>query len=90
MNIYISNLPFTATEEDLAQLFHPYGEIASVRLITDRYTGRSRGFGFVEMPDATEAHEAITDLNGTAVGGRTLTVSEARPREGGDGRRPRW
>jgi RNA recognition motif-containing protein len=97
MQIFVGNLAFTTTEEELAQLFHPYGEIVSVRIMTDRDTGRSRGFGFVEMPDATEAQAAIDGLNGTALGGRTLTVNEARPREerrpraGGEGRRrPRW
>jgi cold-inducible RNA-binding protein len=97
MNIYVTNLAYTTTEEELSQLFEPYGSVESVRIITDRETGRSRGFGFVEMPDATEARAAIAGLNGTALGGRALTVDEARPREGqrprddGDGRRrPRW
>ena len=97
MNIYITNLAYTTTEEELSQLFEPYGSVESVRIITDRETGRSRGFGFVEMPDATEARAAIAGLNGTALGGRALTVDEARPREerrprdDGDGRRrPRW
>jgi RNA recognition motif-containing protein len=97
MNIYVTNLTYTTTEEELGQLFEPYGIVESVRIITDRDTGRSRGFGFVEMPDATEAQAAINGLNGTALGGRTLTVSEARPREerrprddGDRRRRPRW
>jgi cold-inducible RNA-binding protein len=97
MNIYVTNLAYTTTEEELSQLFEPYGSVDSVRIITDRETGRSRGFGFVEMPDATEARAAIAGLNGTALGGRTLTVDEARPREerrprdDGEGRRrPRW
>ena len=97
MNIYVTNLAYTTTEEELSQLFEPYGSVDSVRIITDRETGRSRGFGFVEMPDATEARAAIAGLNGTALGGRALTVDEARPREerrprdDGDGRRrPRW
>jgi cold-inducible RNA-binding protein len=97
MNIYVTNLAYTTTEEELSQLFEPYGSVESVRIITDRETGRSRGFGFVEMPDATEARAAIAGLNGTALGGRALTVDEARPREGrrprddADGRRrPRW
>ena len=97
MHIFVGNLAFTTTEEELAQLFHPYGEIASVRIMTDRETGRSRGFGFVEMPDAIQAQAAIAGLNGTALGGRTLTVNEARPREEqrpreerGRPRRPRW
>jgi RNA recognition motif-containing protein len=97
MNIHVMNLAYTTTEEELSQLFEPYGLVESCRIITDRATGRSRGFGFVEMPDATEAQAAIDGLNGTSLGGRPLTVSEARPREerrprdGGDGRRrTRW
>jgi RNA recognition motif-containing protein len=97
MNIYVTNLTYTTTEDELSHLFEPYGLVESARIITERDTGRSRGFGFVEMPDATEAQAAIDGLNGTALGGRTLTVTEARPREerrpreGGDGRRrPRW
>jgi cold-inducible RNA-binding protein len=80
MTLYVMNLAYTTTEEELAQLFHPYGEIASVRIITERDTGRSRGFGFVEMPDATEAQAAIDGLHGTSLEGRSLTVTEARPR----------
>ena len=97
MNIYVTNLTYTTTEEELRQLFEPYGIVESARIITDRDTGRSRGFGFVEMPDAAEAQEAIDGLHGTSVGGRTLTVTEARPREErrprddrGGPRRPRW
>jgi RNA recognition motif-containing protein len=97
MHIFVGNLAFTTTEEELRQVFASYGEVASVRMMTDRDTGRSRGFGFVEMPDATEAQTAIDGLNGTSLGGRSLTVNEARPREerrprdDGDGRRrPRW
>jgi RNA recognition motif-containing protein len=91
MNIYVTNLTYTTTEDELSQLFEPYGMVESVRIITDRDTGRSRGFGFVDMPNAIEATAAIAELDGTSLGGRTLTVTEARPREGGDGRRrPRW
>ena len=91
MQIFVSNLAFTTTEYELSQLFEPYGLVESARIITDRDTGRSRGFGFVEMPDATEAQAAIDGLNGTALGGRTLTVNEARPREHRGGpRRTRW
>jgi RNA recognition motif-containing protein len=86
MNIYVMNLAYMTTEEELSQLFESYGIVESVRIITDRDTGRSRGFGFVEMPNATEAQAAIDGLNGTSQGGRTLTVTEARPREE---RRPR-
>ena len=97
MQIYVSNLAWAITEDDLRQLFEAYGTVASVRIITDRDTGRSRGFGFVEMPDAAEAQAAIAGLNGTSFGERTLTVNAAREREerGGprrqrDARRPRW
>jgi cold-inducible RNA-binding protein len=91
MRIFVGNLAFTTTEEDLGQLFHPYGTIERVQIIIDRDTGRSRGFGFIEMPNATEAQEAIEALNGTSLGGRTLSISEARRREGEEHpRRPRW
>jgi RNA recognition motif-containing protein len=97
MRIFVANIAFTTTEEELSQLFESYGIVDRAQIMTDRDTGRSRGFGFVEMPDATEAQAAITDLNGTSLGRRPLTVSEARPREerrprdDGDGRRrPRW
>jgi cold-inducible RNA-binding protein len=91
MNIYVGNLPFNTGEEDLRQLFATYGQVESVAIIKDKMTGRSRGFGFVEMANDSEAHEAIAGLNGTDMGGRTLTVNEARPRTeggGGGGRRP--
>jgi RNA recognition motif-containing protein len=81
MQIYVNNFPFTTTEEELRHLFEPYGTVETARIVTDRDTGRPRGFGFVEMPNATEAQAAIEGLNGTALGGRMLTVNEARPRE---------
>ena len=91
MNIFVGNLAFTTTEDDLAQLFEPFGTVSQARIATDRETGRSRGFGFVEMPDAIEAQAAIDGLNGTSLEGRPLTVNEARPREDRGGpRRPRW
>lgn len=78
--LYVGNLPWATTSDDLSALFGAYGEILSARIATDRETGRSRGFGFVEMPaDAAEA--AINALNGSDYGGRPLTVNEARPRE---------
>jgi len=80
MNIYVGNLPFQTTEEDLREKGAQYGEISSCTVITDRDTGRSRGFGFLEMPNDDEAQALIAGLNGTDVGGRTLTVNEARPR----------
>jgi len=90
MRIFVGNLAFTTTEEELHRLFYGYGTVECVQIITDRDTGRSRGFGFVEMPNAIEANAAILALNGTSQGGRTLTVNEARQREGEDRlRRPR-
>ena len=86
-NIFVGNLDFGVTEESLRSLFAPYGAVTSVKLITDRDTGRSRGFAFVEMTHGGEADKAITALNGTNVGGRALKVNEARPKEdrGGSG-----
>ena len=81
MNIYVGNIAFRATADDLRQLFEQYGAVKNVTVITDRETGRSRGFGFVEMPNASEAKTAIEALHGTALLGRPLTVNEARPRE---------
>ena len=90
MRIFVANLAWTTTEDELERLFEPYGIVNRTQIVTDRETGRSRGFGFVEMPDDTEAQAAIDELNGTSLGGRTLTVNEARPREGEDRpRRPR-
>jgi len=86
VNIFVGNIPFTATADDLHQLFAQYGGVEHVSVITDRETGRSRGFGFVEMPDSNEARAAIAALHGSDMQGRTLTVNEARPREP---RRPR-
>jgi RNA recognition motif-containing protein len=87
MRIFVGNLAFTTTEEELRQRFEPYGSVERVQIITDRETGRSRGFGFVEMPDARAAQAAIAGLQGTLLGGRTLSVNEAHRREE---RRPRW
>ncbi len=81
MNIYVSNIAFSATDEDLRQLFTSYGAVDKVSIITDRYTGQSRGFGFVEMPDSAAAKAAIQGLQGKALAGRTLNVNEAKPRE---------
>jgi RNA recognition motif-containing protein len=77
--IYVGNLPFTATDDQLRELFTQHGAVESVNLITDRETGRPRGFGFVEM-EAADADTAISALNGTSLGGRSLNVNEARPR----------
>jgi RNA recognition motif-containing protein len=87
--IYVGGLPYSATEQQLSDLFAAHGSVASARIITDKFTGQSRGFGFVEMSSDTEAQAAITALNGSEMGGRTLTVNEARPQEprtGGGGR----
>ncbi len=88
MNIYIGNLSFETTEESLRQAFEGYGEVSTVSIVTDRYTGKSRGFGFVEMATKGEAQAAITGLNGQELDGQTLNVNEARPRtEKGGGNR---
>ncbi|MGE4299487.1 MAG: RNA recognition motif domain-containing protein [Desulfovibrionaceae bacterium] len=83
-NIYVGNLAWATSDEDLRSMFASYGEVISARVIMDRETGRSRGFGFVEMEDG--ASEAIQALNGSNIGGRTLKVNEAQPRE----KRPRY
>ncbi len=84
MNIYVGNLSFNVTEQDLRQAFEPFGKIASINLITDKYSGQSKGFGFIEMPEESEAKAAIQGLNGKELKGRTINVNEARPRtEGG-------
>ena len=90
-SIYVGNLSYDATEEDIRQAFAQHGEVASVSIVTYRETGRSRGFAFVEMPDGDEAKEAIDNLNDTEIAGRSMTVSEShpkqdRPRGGGGGR----
>lgn len=81
MKLYVGNLSFQTTENDLQDMFEQHGKVAEVGLMMDRTTGRSRGFAFVTMPDATEANAAISAFNGKEVQGRPLTVNEARPRE---------
>ena len=81
MNIFVGNLAFSATDHALRQLFEPYGVVDKINVITDRDTGRSKGFGFVEMPDSTASKAAIQGLNGKELEGRALTVNEAKPRE---------
>ncbi len=81
MNIYVSNLSFAVDNDDLQGFFTAYGEVSSARIITDKDTKRSRGFGFVEMPDDAAAQKAIKELNGTMVEGRSISVTEARPKE---------
>ncbi len=88
MNIYIGNLSYQATEDELRQAFEGFGEVSSVNVITDKFTGDPRGFAFVEMPNQDEATAAINGLNGQDLGGRSLNVNEAKPRtdRGGGGR----
>jgi RNA recognition motif-containing protein len=86
MNIYVGNLSFETNEDDLRQAFEGYGEVTDANVIKDRNTGRSRGFGFVEMSSKEEAEKAISALNGQELNGRTLKVSEARPRSNSQGR----
>jgi len=81
MNIYVSNLSFNVQDEDLREFFTPFGEVTSAKIINDRETGRSRGFGFVEMSDDTASQKAISELNDTSVDGRTIKVTEAKPKE---------
>jgi RNA recognition motif-containing protein len=97
--LYVGSLPYSTTEQQLSELFSQYGSVTSAKVITDRYTGQSRGFGFVEMSTGDEAQKAIAALNGSALGGRTLVVNEARPQEkrpfgggggGGGDQRDRW
>lgn len=83
MNIYVANINFKSSENDLRELFSPYGEISSVKILTDKVTGRSRGFGFVEMPNEEEGRRAISELNGVEYFQRNLVVNEAKPREEG-------
>src|SRR5215831_3136153 len=104
-NIFVGNLSFNTSEDELRQLFEPYGQVDRVSILTDRETGRSRGFGFVEMTNGEEGEKAIAGLNGSQLGGRTLNVNEARPKaeraggggggrdrggRGGGGGRNRW
>jgi len=81
MNIYVSNLSFNVTDEDLQEYFAEYGEVSSAKVITDKFTSKSRGFAFVEMPDDEAAKKAIQELDGASVDGRTIGVSVAKPRE---------
>lgn len=81
MNIYVSNLSFNVQDEDLREFFTEYGEVTSAKVITDKFTGKSRGFGFVEMPDNEAAQKAISELDNGIVEGRTIRVMEAKPKE---------
>ena len=102
MNLYVGNLPYSTTSDDLRDLFAEFGEVTKAIVISDRETGRSKGFGFVEFADAAAGQTAMEQLNGSDIGGRALRVNEARPREerprgprgprpeGGGDRRPRY
>ena len=94
MKLFVGNLSFKTTQEDVLHAFSPYGNVESVNLLTDRVTGQSRGFGFVEMSDRNEAQNAINALNGAELNGRAMNVNEARPKTegggfGGGGNRPK-
>lgn len=91
MNIYLGNLSYAATENSIRDLFEGYGQVTTVKIVTDKFTGSSRGFGFVEMPNEDEAQKAIAELNGKEFEGRKIVVNESRPREttGRDNRPPR-
>ncbi len=81
MNIYVSNLPYAVVDEDLRSYFSEYGEVTSAKVITDKYTNRSKGFGFVEMSDDEAAEKAIAELNGATIQGREIKVNVAKPKE---------
>jgi RNA recognition motif-containing protein len=85
MNIYVGNLSWNLKDQDLANLFTPYGEVASAKIVMDKFTQRSKGFGFVEMANDEQAQAAIAQLNGSEVDGRNLVVNESRPKEEGSG-----
>ena len=85
MNIYVGNISWSLRDQDLANLFTPFGEVASAKIVMDKFTQRSKGFGFVEMTNDEQAQQAIAQLNGSEVDGRTLVVNESHPKEGGSG-----
>ena len=90
MNMYIGNLAYDVTENDLRNAFSEFGEVSSVKIITDRFSGRPKGFGFVEMPDNSEADQAIKALNGKVLNGRSIKVSQAKPQSKRPRRRHRY
>ena len=90
MNIYVGNLPYSLTEDDLKAAFSDFGEVSSASIIMDKMSGQSKGFGFVEMPDNSEADQAIKALNESALNGRNIKVNQARPRGERSPRRPRY
>ncbi|MDP8237503.1 MAG: RNA-binding protein [Candidatus Hatepunaea meridiana] len=90
MNIYVGNLSFNVTEDELKEAFGEFGEVTTVKIITDGYTGRSKGFGFVEMTNDAEAEAAIKELNSSSLKERSITVNQARPRTDRPRRKPRY
>jgi RNA recognition motif-containing protein len=90
MNIYVGNLSYDVTEDELKEVFSEHGEVSSVNIIKDKYSGRSKGFGFIEMANDDEAEKAVQALNGSAVKGRDIKVNKARPREERPPRRSRF
>lgn len=90
MNIYVGNLSYAVTEDELKGVFSEFGEVSNVNIITDKYSGQSKGFGFVEMPNDSEADEAIKALNESELKGRTIKVNQAKPRDERPQRRPRY
>ncbi|MBN2158920.1 MAG: RNA-binding protein [Spirochaetes bacterium] len=90
MNIYVGNLPYSVTDADLQNMFSEFGSVSESKIITDRDTGRSKGFGFVEMPNQTEGDEAIKQLNGREMEGRNIKVNVAKPKEDRPRRSPRY
>jgi len=90
MNIYVGNLPYNVTEEELKEAFSKFGEVSSVNVITDKYSGQSKGFGFVEMEKNSEAEEAIKALNESSLKGRDIKVNQAKPRDKRPQRRSRY
>ena len=90
MNIYVGNLPYSATEDELRDAFAAFGDVAKVNLITDKYSGQSKGFAFVEMDDNAAADAAIKGLNDTNMGGRNIKVNQAKPRGERPAHSPRW
>jgi RNA recognition motif-containing protein len=90
MNIYVGNLPYSTDRDQLREIFSAYGEVTAARIVNDRESGRSKGFGFVEMADDAAARQAIEALNGNEIGGRKAVVNEARPRENRPPQKNRW
>lgn len=90
MKIYVGNLPYGVTEDDLVEAFSQYGQVSDVTIIKDKFSGQSKGFGFVEMPNNSEADQALKALNGSQFKGRNIKVNQAKPKSEGPPRRPRY